>query len=159
MNSYTMHATVTRLLKITEEEQKAILRSFVKMSLESRVKVMEESRAIFYRLREENKDVSIHILSYTSFILAIIKYQDTTDVLKRHIVAIRSKSYRKQPKRDKLLGKWALIKSLKNDESLSFRQIAAYLQKYHKLSVVHSTIHDMWCELEVIKKGEKENDR
>lgn len=153
------HSIVMRLLKITDEEQKAILRSFVKMPLESRVKVMEESRAIFYPLKEENKDMALQVLSYASLILAIVKYKDTTDALKRHTVAIRSKSYRKQPKRDKLLGKWALIKSLKNDENLSFRQIAAYLQKYHKLSVVHSTIHDMWCELEMSKKGEKENDR
>lgn len=155
MNSYTMHATVTRLLKITEEEQKAILRSFVKIPLEARVKVMEESRIIFYPLRDENRDTALQLLSYASLILAIVKYQDVTDDVKRHTVAMRSKSYRKQPKRDKLLGKWALIKSLKNDESLSFRQIAAYLQKYHKLSVVHSTIYDMWCELEITKKGEK----
>lgn len=153
------HSIVMRLLKKTDEEQKAILRNFVKMPLEARVKVMEESRNIFYPLREENKDTALQLLSYASLILAIVKYQDVTDDVKRHTVAIRLKSYRKQPKRDKLLVKWALIKSLKNDENLSFRQIAAYLQKYHKLSVVHSTIHDMWCELEMSKKGEKENDR
>lgn len=150
-----IHSTVTRLLKKTDEEQKAILRSFIKMPLEARVKVMEESRAIFYPLKEENKDVELQLLSYASLVLAIVKYEDATDNMQKHTVAIRSKSFRKQPKRDKLLGKWAIIKSLKNDENLSFRQIATYLQKYHKLSVVHSTIHDMWCELEVTKKGEK----
>ncbi len=155
MNINMTHSIVTRLVKKTDEEQKAILRSFVKMPLESRVKIMEESRAIFYPLKEENKDVSLQILSYASLILAIVKYQDVADDVQKHIVTMRSKSFRKQPKRDKLLGRWALIKSLKNDENLSFRQIAAYLQKYHKLSVVHSTIHDMWCELEVTKKGEK----
>jgi hypothetical protein len=159
MDAASMHSTVTRLLKITEEEQKAILRSFVKMPLEARVKVMEESRIIFYPLRDENRDTALQLLSYASLILAIVKYQDVTDDVKRHTVAMRSKSYRKQPKRDKLLGKWALIKSLKNDENLSFRQIAAYLHKYHKLSVVHSTIHDLWHELEINKKGEKENAR
>lgn len=155
MDAVTMHSTVTRLVKKTDEEQKAILRSFIKMPLESRVKTMEESRAIFYLLKEKNKDIALQLLSYGSLILAIAKQQDATDDVKKHTVAIRSKSYRKQPKRDKLLSKWALIKSLKNDENLSFRQIATYLQKYHKLSVVHSTIHDMWHELEVIKKGEK----
>jgi len=150
------HNTVVRLLKKTDEEQKAILRSFLKMPLESRVKAMEESRAIFYPLKENNKDVPLHLLSYVSLVLAIVKYQHITDDIKKYTVAIRSKSYRKQPKRDKLLGKWALIKLLKNDENLSFRQIAAYLYKYHKLSVVHSTIYDLWCELEVTKKqGEK----
>jgi len=155
MNINMIHSTVTRLLKKTDEEQKAILRSFIKMPLEARVKVMEESRAIFYPLKEENKDVELQLLSYASLVLAIVKYEDATDNMQKHTVAIRSKSFRKQPKRDKLLGKWAIIKSLKNDENLSFRQIATYLQKYHKLSVVHSTIHDMWCELEVTKKGEK----
>ena len=155
MDAVTMHSTVTRLLKKTDEEQKAILRSFTKLPLESRVKTMEESRAIFYLLKEKNKDVELQLLSYASLVLAIVKYEDATDDIQKHTVAMRSKSYRKQPKRDKLLSKWALIKSLKNDENLSFRQIATYLQKYHKLSVVHSTIHDMWRELEVAKKGEK----
>ncbi len=159
MDAVTMHSTVTRLLKKTDEEQKAILRSFVKMPLEARLKAMEESRNIFYPLREENKDVALQLLSYASLVLAIVKYEDATDNMQKYTVAMRSKSYRKQPKREKLLGKWAIIKSLKNDEGLSFRQIATYLQKYHKLSVVHSTIYDMWCELEITKKGEKENDR
>ncbi len=159
MDAATMHSTVARLLKKTDEEQKAILRSFVKMPLEARVKVMEESRAIFYPLKEEHKDMALHVLSYASLVLAIAKYQDSTDDIKKHIVSLRSRNVRTQPKREKLLGKWAIIKSLKNDENLSFRQIATYLYKYHKLSVVHSTIYDMWCELEVTKKGEKENDR
>lgn len=159
MNANITYSTAMRLIKKSDEEQKSILKDFTKMPLEARVKVFEESRIIFYRLKEENKDVTLHLLSYVSLVLAIVRYQNTTDDIKKNTIALRSKNFRIQPKREKLLGKWAIIKSLKNDENLSFRQIAHYLQKYHKLSVVHSTIHDMWRELEIAKKGEKENDR
>lgn len=151
-----MHSTVTRLLKVTDEEQKVILRAFVKMPLESRIKVLDNNRNIFYPLKEQNKDVPIPILAYASLVLAINQYLKTTDNVDKNVLKIRTKSFRKQPKRDKLLGKWALIKSLKNDNNLSFRQISNYLKMYHRLSVVHSTIFDMWTELEVTKKqGEK----
>ena len=154
-----MRSIVVRLLKKTDEEQKSILRAFASIPLESKVIIMELNRDVFYPLKQENKDVPLPILSYVAMILAIEKYRAQTSKLDKNIINVRAKSFRKQPKREKLLGKWAIIKSLKNDEGLSFRQIATYLQKYHKLSVVHSTIYDMWCELEITKKGEKENDR
>lgn len=156
MDAVVMHSTVTRLLKKTDEEQKICLRGFVKMPLESKMKVMELNRDVFYPLKQENKDIPLPILSYVAMILAIEKYRDQTSGLDKNMIDVRAKSFRKQPKRDKLIGKWALIRSLKNDKNLSFRQISNYLKKYHKLSVVHSTIYDLWCEFEVTKKqGEK----
>jgi hypothetical protein len=150
------HNTVVRLLKKTDEEQKSILRAFASIPLESKVIIMELNRDVFYPLKQENKDVPLPILSYVAMILAIEQYRDQTSGLDKNVIDVRAKSFRKQPKRDKLLGKWALVKLLKNDENLSFRQISNYLQKYHKLNVVHSTIYDLWNELEVTKnQGEK----
>jgi hypothetical protein len=151
-----MRSIVVRLLKKTDEEQKAILRAFVSMPLESKMKAMELNRNIFYPLKQENRDIPLPILSYVAMILAIEKYRAQTTGLDKNVIDVRAKSFRKQPKRDKLLGKWALIRSLKNDKNLSFRQISNYLKRFHKLSVVHSTIYDLWRELEIRKKqGEK----
>lgn len=150
-----MRSIVVRLLKKTDEEQKAILRAFVSMPLESKMKAMELNRNIFYPLKQENRDIPLPILSYVAMILAIEKYRAQTTGLDKNVIDVRAKSFRKQPKRDKLIGKWALIRSLKNDKNLSFRQISNYLKKYHKLSVAHSTIYDLWRELEVEKQGEK----
>jgi len=150
-----MRSIVVRLLKKTDEEQKAILRAFVSMPLESKMKAMELNRNIFYPLKQENRDIPLPILSYVAMILAIEKYRAQTTGLDKNVIDVRAKSFRKQPKRDKLIGKWALIRSLKNDKNLSFRQISNYLKKYHKLSVAHSTIYDLWRELEVERQGEK----
>lgn len=61
---------------------------------------------------------------------------------------MRLKSFREYPKKDKLIGKWALIKELKTVKKLSWREISQYLKKYHKLDVAHSTIYDLWKKLE-----------
>ena len=156
MSELSNHNTVVRLLKKTDEEQKSILRAFASIPLESKVIIMELNRDVFYPLKQENKDVPLSILSYVAMILAIEKYRTQTAGLDSNVIELRTKFFRKQLKKDKLLGKWALVKTLRNDKNLSFRQISNYLKKYHKLSVVHSTIYDLWCELEVRKKqGEK----
>lgn len=156
MSELSNHNTVVRLLKKTDEEQKAILRAFASIPLEAKVMIMEFNRDVFYPLRQENRDIPLPILSYAALILAIEKYRAQTTGLDKNVIDVRAKSFRKQPKRDKLIGKWALIRSLKNDKNLSFRQISIYLKKYHKLSVAHSTIYDLWRELEIRKKqGEK----
>lgn len=154
MDVLNMQKAVERLLKKTDEEQKQSLRKLIKMPLEGRVKVLEINRGIFYPLREMNKDLDVSLLSYISLIKSVEKYQENTNDLDRNVVELRSKSIRIHPKRDKVIGYWALIKELKN-KGLSYRKIAAYLKKYHKLEVVHSTIYDLWNELEVDKKEGK----
>jgi hypothetical protein len=152
MDEVSIHNTVMRLIKKTEEQQKVLLRSFVKMPLEGRMKIMELNRDIFYPLKQENKDLPIPLLSYASMILAITNYQNQTSELDKNLIELRAKSLRKQPKKEKLVGKWALIKLLKNDKKLSFRKIANYLEAHHDLIVVHSTISDVWNEFEVTNK-------
>jgi len=146
---------VTQLLKSTNEEQKQTLRVFSKMPLESRVKVFEGHKKTLYSLRDKHNKVDISILSYASFILAVNQYVSDTSDIDKNTLDLRTRSMRKFAKREKLLGKWALIKELKNVKGLSFRQIAKYLKKYHKLEVVHSTVYDLWKELKENKKGEQ----
>ena len=156
MDATTIQNKVTHLLKNTDEEQKQTLRSFVKIPLESKIKIFEEQKKIFHPLKDKNKDSSLSILSYASFIIAIEKYSDNSNNVDKNAIEIRAKSVRKFAKKEKLLAKWALIKELKNSKGLSFRQISDYLKKYHKLEVVHSTIFDLWNELEKDKqKGDK----
>lgn len=149
---------ITRLLKSGQEEQKASLRKFIKLSIDEKIEVFEIQRDTFYKIKQVNKDVSIHVLSYVAHIKAINKYHSDVKNIDRFAAKIRERTFKKQPKKDKLLGCWALVKTLKNDKNLSFRQISKYLKKYHKFEVVHSTIYDLWKELENKKKGENKND-
>jgi len=147
---------VTYILKTTDEEDKQALRSFVKMPLLSRVKVFEEQKKVFHSIKARiTEDVSLSVLSYSSLVIAINKYNNSIDVVDKNILEIRSKTVRKFAKKEKLLAKWALIKELKNSQGLSFREIVKYLKKYHKLEVVHSTVYDLWKELECNEKGKK----
>ena len=155
MDGRLLDNQVTQLLKSTNEEQKQTLRLFSKMPLESRVKVFEGHKKMIYALKDKHREVDISILSYTSFILAVNQYVSTVTDIDKNILDLRTKSIRKFAKREKLLAKWALIKELKNVKGLSFRQIAKYLKKYHKLEVVHSTVYDLWKELEENEIGEQ----
>ena len=151
MNSALLQNTVTNLLKKTDKEQKQLLRHFTKMPPESKMKVMGIKREIFHPLRQNNQGIDLSILSYVSLILSIEKYQVGSSDLDKNVIEIRSNSFPKHPKKNKLLNKWALVKELKEEKDLSFRQISEYLKKYHKLSIAHSTIYELWQELENIK--------
>lgn len=136
-----------RIVKTTEEAQKQILRKFVNLPIGSKLEIMKLNRNIFYKFREKHQDVSMEILSYTSLLKAIEKFCEKQPELDLNIVKMRSKTVKKQPKQDRLLDRWALIKELKS-KNLSYREVSKYLKKYHKLDVAHSTIYAMWQELE-----------
>lgn len=155
MKGILLEKQVTQLLKSTNEEQKQTLRVFSKMPLESRIQVFTGHKKMIYASKDKHRGIDISVLSYTSFILAVNQYVSAITDIDKNTLDIRTNSLRKFTKREKLLSKWALIKELKTDKSLSFRQIAKYLKKYHKLEVVHSTIFDLWKEFEENKIGEQ----
>ena len=68
-------------------------------------------------------------------------------------IKLRGKNHKSKIKREKLLGYWAIVRTLKLKQSMSFRQIAKYFQKYHKFEISHSMIQKIWNEIEKI--GEK----
>ena len=154
-----MQNKITNLLRMTYEQQKQILRSFSKLPIEACIQVFQGHRQIFYTLKNSHKNTDLAILSYISFVLSVNEYITNTTDIDKNSLDVRAKSIRRFGKREKLLSKWALIKELKNDKDLSFRQIVKYLQKYHKLGVAHSTVYDLWKELEENKKGEEQYDR
>lgn len=158
MDNILVRNTIASLLKISEEQQSQRLRFFARESIENRLLIMSISKESFYPLKQEHKDIALNILSYVSLLIAISKYGQKINKVDENLTSMRSKSLRKQNKREKLFGYWAIIKELRNIKKLSFREIAQYLKKYHKLDVAHSTIYQMWSELETIKinkNGEK----
>jgi len=55
---------------------------------------------------------------------------------------------RSSPKRKKLVSLWGLVRQLKNDEHLSFRDIATFLGKNKKFKINYTYIERIWAELE-----------
>lgn len=160
-----LNAIIERLLKISIEQQASYLRFFARSSVEFRISVLSDKTARFHQIRQENNDVDKGTLEYCALILAIKNAHSDEKSLcnlsfrNMDIHEIKTISRKKaeqfvrrikkpDPKREKLLGYWAIVRALKLDQCLSFRQIALYLKKYHRFNVAHSTIFQLWHELE-----------
>ena len=64
---------------------------------------------------------------------------------------VRAMKKKKQsPKRQRLVALWGLVRELHNDKKqpLSFRDIAAFLEKYRNLKISYAYIERIWKELE-----------
>lgn len=140
-------AVVIRLLQMSEDQQKIVIRKFSKLSFEQKMQVFSNHGKNFYALKQKKVELENAALSYIALIQAMSTYINSkTEIIK--VSKIKNGYKRSQNKSDKLIERWALIKELRNDYKLSFREIAAYLMKYHKIKIAHSTIYDMWKKLE-----------
>lgn len=142
------------ITKMSEEMQNRIIRIFAKLDAETKVNVFQDQKVIFHKLRNIYSDVDNSLLSYSSFVLAT---QNITEKVNINAMKLRSSSTKeKSQKREKLLSYWSIIRTLKFEENLSFREISTYLSKYHKFEVSYSLVHKTWNENEnnLIKKME-----
>lgn len=159
------HISIERLLKISSHQQSTYLRYFGRTDLVARIKILTEKTGQFHKLRQDNEDVEKSVLEYCALIMAIQKKHDDEQSLQKKsfeglaIEEIRILSQKKadafirkikkpDPKREKLLGYWAIVRTLKLEKNFSFRQISLYLKRYHRADFAHSTIHKLWIELE-----------
>ena len=144
-----MQKTLEVILKQTQEQQNQHLRYFVRLPIENKARVMEFNRNIFHSLRQANANTPLALLSYSSLILSIEKFKNETNEVDNNALKLRAKAIRRRPQKEKLIEHWALVKTLKNDNNLSFRQIKGYLKKYHKIDISHSVIYETWKRYEV----------
>ncbi len=59
-----------------------------------------------------------------------------------------AKRKKESPKRRKLVSLWPIVKQLRNDETISFRDIAAFLKRHKKFKINYAYIQRVWKELE-----------
>lgn len=156
---------IERLLKVSFQQQSALLRYFGRSDIVTRIKILAEKTELFHKLRQENSSIDKNTLEYSALITAIQKANNEEQSLRKksfggmELEEIRILSQKKayafirkikkpDPTREKLLGYWAIVRMLKLEQNFSFRQITLYLKKYHRVDVAYSTIHKMWKELE-----------
>ena len=144
-------AVVIGLLQMSEDQQKILIRKFSKLSFEQKIQIFSNHGKIFYALKQKKVALGNAVLSYIALLQAISTYvNNETEIVK--VSKIKNGLKKSRPKSDILLDRWSLIKELKNEHKLSFRDIATYLMKYHKIKVAHSTIFEMWQKLEKNKE-------
>jgi len=136
---------VEKITKMYAEQHNQLLRFFLRVDLQTRLKIFKIQKEIFFKLKNLYEDVGNAVLTYSSFIISISIVEKKTD---NNTKIFKARKFRRSSKREKILEKWAIIKSLKSDEKLSFRQIATYLKKYHRLNISYSLIHKIWSDLE-----------
>ncbi|OCL81569.1 hypothetical protein AAW30_01868 [Arcobacter porcinus] len=146
-----------KITKIDQEAQNQKLRLFAKVDLKTKIQILEQQKQLFHKLKSAHSDVDNTILTLSSLILAVDSVVKKLDDVNLNAIKIRGKNNKSKIKRQKLLSYWAIVRTLKLQQNMSFRDIATYFKKYHKLQISYSTVYEIWNELE--KKGNKNNEK
>jgi len=148
------------ITKISLKEQNQLLRFFARVDVKSRLEIIKKQKIIFHKLKIAHDDIDNTVLTYSSMILAIFEMKKNINIEIYNAMKLKAKNLRKSSKREKIMEKWAIVRSIKNDEKLSFRQISQYLHKYYKFDISYSAIYKIWQEIEIKnKKQKKENNK
>ncbi|MDD3055928.1 MAG: hypothetical protein PHE16_08610 [Aliarcobacter sp.] len=144
------------ITKMNQETQNQMIRTYTKLDISVKVDVFKEQKVIFHKLKNIHFITDNSILTYASFILAIEVVIKNTNQVNLKAIKLRTKNAKKQnQKREKLLSYWSVIKTLKNEQNYSFREISDYLLKYHRFEVSYSLVYQTWNEIEIINSIEE----
>lgn len=136
------------ITKLNQESQNQKLRLFAKVDISTKLKILDKQKELFHKLKSIYSDVDNTVLTLSSLILAVDSIEKKLDDVNLNAIKLRAKNNKAKVKRQKVLGYWAIVKTLKLEQNMSFRDISIYFAKYHKLEVSYSTIYELWNELE-----------
>ena len=136
------------ITKLNQESQNQRLRFFAKIDITTKLKILDLQRQLFHKLKSVHSDIDNTVLTLCSLILAVDLIANELDNVNLNAIKLRAKNTKTKIKRQKLLGYWAVVRTLKLEQNMSFRDIATYFAKYHKIEVSYSTIYELWNELE-----------
>lgn len=137
-----------RLTRMTKETQNQKLRLFAKVDITTKLKILYAQKQLFYKLNSIHGEVDNSVLTLCSLILAINDVEKSLSTINLNVLKFRSKNIKSNVKREKILALWSIVRSLKIEQKMSFRDISKYFLKYHRLNVSYSTIYEMWNEIE-----------
>ena len=139
---------IEHITKMTFESQNQKLRLFARIDLDTKLAILKYQKSLFHKIKTLYLDTNNDMLTLASLILSIDTIINKFDNISLNANKFKVKSYRTNIKKERLIGHWAIIKTLKIEQHMSFRNIAKYLKKYHKLDIAHSTVYSLWSELE-----------
>ena len=137
------------ITKLNQECQNQRLRLFAKVDISTKIKILALQKQLFHKLKNAHSDVDNTILTLSSLILAVNSVEKEFDDVNLKAIKLRAKNSKTKVKRQKVLGYWAIVRTLKLEQNMSFRDIATYFAKYHKLVDSYSTVYELWYELEI----------
>lgn len=141
---------IENITKQTYQAQNQQLRLFARVDLAMKLHILQFQKPLFHKLKSAYGDVDNAVITLASLVLSIDAVAKELDLVKLNAIKLKAQPNRVKRKRQKLFDYWAIIKTLKTEQSMSFRQIAKYFQKYHKFEISHSMIQKIWNEIENI---------
>lgn len=139
---------IEHLTKLNQESQNQKLRLFARVDLQTKLQILQLQKQLFHKLKSVHTDLDNPILTLLSLVLAVDSVAKELDHVNLNAIKLRDKNNKAKIKRQKVLGYWAIVRTLKLEQKMSYRDIATYFAKYHKLEVSYSTIYELWNELE-----------
>lgn len=143
-----MNKEVETITKLNQESQNQRLRLFAKIDITTKLKILVSQKQLFHKLKSVYSDVDNTVLTLASLILAVDSIEKKLDDVNLKAIKLRVKNSKSKVKRQKVLGYWAIVRTLRLEQNMSFRDISSYFAKYHRLEVSYSTIFEMWNKLE-----------
>lgn len=159
MQDFILHIT-----KMSEKQQRQVLLFFAKLPISIRVELFEKHKIVFYKLKQVHLDASSSLLSYCALIVVASSFKNNQKMLQsanfqnltldeilqfslQQIQIFKHSKARKKQQYEQVIKYWSLVKTLKS-QSMSFRDISTYLQKYHRIHISYSTIYQIYKKLE-----------
>ena len=136
------------ITKMNSNSQNQRLRLFAKVDISTKLKILALQKQQFHQLKNAHSDIDNVILTLSSLILAIDAIEKEFDDVNLNAIKLRAINSKVKIKRQRILGYWAIVRTLRLDQKMSFRDISVYFHKYHKLKVSYSTIYELWNKLE-----------
>ena len=155
-----------KMLKLSKDDQTRHINYLAKSPIEIRLDLFEKQREVFYPLSQKYKDrMSASDITYGALILAIggtraiekkltqkvfetLSIDEIRDLSSMRAITFKHKMTNVSHKHEKLMGYWAIVRTLRLDHSYSYERISQYLKKKHRFSIAASTIMKKWKELE-----------
>lgn len=130
---------ISSITQLDGKEQKRLSHLFARLNELLRVEIFENQRTIFHKLKSKNIDIENNTITYCSFILAIKEYESNVNLDELRSIKFKNQ-YKKIDINEKLSTVASVIIQLKDKQNFTYRNIAKYLKKNHRIDVAHSTI-------------------
>lgn len=164
--------TLEKMMKLSKDDQTRHLNYLAKCPIEVRLGLFEKQRELFYPLSQKYKDrMNASDISYVALILGIgvvralekkltqksfteLSLDQIHDLSASRAVSFKYKTTNVSQKHEKLMGYWAIVRTLRIEHGYSYERVSLYLKKKHRFSIAASTIMKKWKELEISTQQE-----
>lgn len=103
MNNAYSTETIT---KMSIEMQNQQLRLFAKVDITTKLKILQQQKELFHKLRNNYSDLDNAVMTLASLILAVDFVVNKLDSVNLNAIKLRGKNNKVKVKRQKVLGYW-----------------------------------------------------